>query len=357
MKKYLILAINPGSTSTKLAIYENEDLKAEYKISHDTKKILSYKHINDQYPFRKEVIMDFLKKENIDLKAFSAIVGRGGMLKPITSGTYVVNDLMIQDMKEAKRGEHASNLGCMLAKELADIHQIPAYIVDPVAVDEMDDHYRYTGFPELQRQSVFHALNHKAVARKRAHDLNKKYEDLNFIIAHLGGGISVAAHQKGKVIDVNNALDGDGPMSPERSGSVPMGPLYKMAFSGEYTLEEIKRKNYGKGGLTAYLGTNDGVEIMKMIESGDEKAKFIFEVMCYQIAKEIGSQATVLEGQVDEIILTGGLAYNQLLVDIVRKRVSFIAPVVVYAGENEMESLALGALRVLKGEEEPKIYK
>lgn len=356
MKKHLILAINPGSTSTKLAIYENETLKSEFKISHDTQKILSYKHIIDQYEFRKEVILDFLKKEKVDLKSFSAIVGRGGMLKPIESGTYTVNELMINDMREAKRGEHASNLGCLLAKDLADIHHIPSYIVDPVAVDEMDDHYRYTGFPEIQRRSLFHALNHKAVARKRAHDLNKKYEDLNLIVAHLGGGISVAVHKQGKVIDVNNALDGDGPMSPERSGSVPMGPLYKMAFSGEYTLEEIKRKNYGKGGLVAYLGTNDGLEISKMIEEGNLKAKFIFEVMCYQIAKEIGSEATVLEGKVDEIILTGGLAYNKMLVDIIKKRVEFIAPVVVYAGENEMESLALGALRVLNGEEEAKIY-
>ena len=204
MKKHLILAINPGSTSTKLAIYENETLKSEFKISHDTQKIMSYKHVIDQFEFRKEVILEFLKKENVDLHAFSAIVGRGGMLKPITSGTYEVNEIMMQDMKEAKRGEHASNLGCLLAHDLAKINDIPAYIVDPVAVDEMDDHYRYTGFPELQRQSIFHALNHKAVARKRAKDLGKKYEDLNFIIAHLGGGISVAANHKSGIVDFNN---------------------------------------------------------------------------------------------------------------------------------------------------------
>ena len=356
MKKYLILAINPGSTSTKLAIYENEKLISEFKISHDSSKILSFDSMIDQYEFREKVILDFLDKEKIDLKSFQAIVGRGGMLKPIEGGTYLVNELMIKDMREAKRGEHASNLGCILASNLAKPLGIPAYVVDPVAVDEMDDHYRYTGFPELQRTSVFHALNHKAVARKRAFDLGKKYEDLNFIVVHLGGGISVAAHQKGRVIDVNNALDGDGPMSPERSGSVPMGPLYKMVFSGKYTLAEIKRKNYGQGGLVAYLGTNDGQEIRDRIESGDEKAKFIHEVMCYQIAKEIGMEATVLEGKVDEIILTGGLAYDKRLVKIVKKRVEFIAPVVVYAGENEMESLALGALRVLRKEEKPKIY-
>lgn len=356
MENYLILAINPGSTSTKLAIYENEVLKSEFKITHDTKEILSYKHIIDQYQFREKIIIDFLKKQNIDLKTFSAIVGRGGMLKPIESGTYEVNDLMVKDMMEFKRGEHASNLGCLLARNLADPFHIPSFVVDPVAVDEMDDHYRYSGFPELRRSSLFHALNHKAVARKRAKDLGKPYEELNFIIAHLGGGISVAAHKQGKVIDVNNALDGDGPMSPERSGSVPIGPLYKMVFSGDYTLEEIKRKNYGQGGLVAYLNTNDGQEIASRIKGGDKEALFIFEVMCYQIAKEIGSEATVLEGKVDEIILTGGLAYNQLLVDIIKSRVEFIAPVIVYAGEDEMEALALGALRVLRNEEKPKVY-
>lgn len=356
MDKHLILAINPGSTSTKLAIYENESLKSEFKINHDTKDILSYKHIIDQYQFREQIILDFLSKEHIDLKTFSAIVGRGGMLKPIESGTYEVNDLMVKDMKEAKRGEHASNLGCLLARNLGDPYHIPSFVVDPVAVDEMDDHYRYSGFPELRRSSLFHALNHKAVARKRASDLGKKYEDLNLIIAHLGGGISVASHKQGKVIDVNNALDGDGPMSPERSGSVPIGPLYKMVFSGDYTLDEIKRKNYGKGGLVAYLKTNDGQEIANRIKDGDKEALFIFEVMCYQIAKEIGSEATVLEGKVDEIILTGGLAYNKMLVEIITSRVKFIAPVVVYAGENEMEALALGALRVLRKEEKPKIY-
>lgn len=357
MDRYLILVINPGSTSTKLAIYENENLKFKYNINHDSLKLRGFARVIDQYQFRKEMILDFLKKEKVDLKSFSAIVGRGGILKPIASGTYEVNDLMVNDMQEAKRGEHASNLGSILAKKLGDLHHIPSYVVDPVSVDEMEDHYRYTGFPEIRRTSVFHALNHKAIARKRAKDLNKTYEDLNFIVAHLGGGISVAAHKKGKIIDVNNALDGDGPMSPERSGGVPIGPLYKMAFSGEYTLAEIKKKNYGQGGLVAYLGSNDGKEIQEKIKNGDQNALFIYEVMCFQIAKEIGSLATVLAGDVDEIILTGGLAYDQELIKIITSRVRFIAPVVVYAGEDEMESLALGALRVLRGQEVPKIYK
>ena len=353
---FKILAINPGSTSTKLAVFEDEKCVFKASVKHDSEVILSYNRIIDQFDFRMKAIMDELEKDHIDLKEMDAIVGRGGMLKPIPSGTYAVSDQMIADMYEARRGEHASNLGCLIAKAVADKYQIPSYIVDPVAVDEMDDIARYTGMPEIQRQSIFHALNHKAVARKAAKDLGKPYESLNFVLVHLGGGISVAAHEKGRVIDVNNALDGDGPMSPERSGEVPMGPLYKMALSGKYTLKEIQRKNYGQGGLVAYLGTNDGAEINKRIQNGDEKAEFIHRVMCYQIAKEVGAYATVLKGNVDAIILTGGLAYNKLTVDLIKERVSFIAPVMVYPGEDEMESLVLGALRVLRGEEKAKIY-
>jgi len=353
---YLILAINPGSTSTKLAIYEDEICIFKVSVKHDAIVISKFEHVVDQYEFRMESILEELKKSNIDLSKLSAVVGRGGMLKPILGGTYHVNDEMINYVKHAVRGEHASNLGCMIAKTIADLYQLPAFIVDPVAVDEMEDIARYTGMPEIKRDSLFHALNQKAVALKAAKDLNKKYQDLNLIVAHLGGGISVGVHQKGRVIDVNNALDGDGPMSPERSGSVPLGPLYKMVFSGKYTLKEIQRKNYGQGGLVAYLGTNDGYEIQQRIEAGDEKAKFIYEVMCYQIAKEIGSCATVLKGKVDAIILTGGLAYDKLAMSWIKERVDFIANVMVYPGEDEMEALAMGGLRVLKGEEEAKTY-
>ena len=353
---FRILAINPGSTSTKLAVYEDEKCVFNASIKHDSNVILSFNKIIDQYDFRMEAILNELKKDKIDLSMFDAIVGRGGMLKPIPSGTYAVTDQMIEDMKIAKRGEHASNLGCLIAKNIADQYHIPSFIVDPVAVDEMDDIARYTGMPEIQRDSLFHALNHKAVARKVAKDLKKPYEELNLVLAHLGGGISVAAHHFGRVIDVNNALDGDGPMSPERSGEVPMGPLYKMVFSGKYTLKEIQRKNYGQGGLVAYLGTNDGATINKRIQVGDEKAEFIHRVMCYQIAKEIGAYATVLKGRVDAIVLTGGLAYNKLTVDLIKDRVAFIAPVLVYPGEDEMEALAEGALRVLRKEEKAKIY-
>ncbi len=353
---YQILAINPGSTSTKLAVYEDDKCIFSSSVKHDSQTILSFQHIIDQYDFRMDAIMQELNKEKIDLSQLNAVVGRGGMLKPIPGGTYEVTDKMLQDVKEAKRGEHASNLGCIIAKTIADRYHIPSFIVDPVAVDEMDDIARYTGMPEIKRDSLFHALNQKAVARKASKDLKRPYEELDLVVVHLGGGISVAAHHLGRVIDVNNALDGDGPMSPERSGEVPLGPLYKMVFSGKYTLKEIQRKNYGQGGLVAYLGTNDGATITKRIQAADEKARFIHSVMCYQIAKEIGAYATVLKGHVDAIVLTGGLAYSQITVDLIKERVAFIAPVMVYPGEDEMEALAAGALRVLNGEEKAKIY-
>ncbi|KFZ27325.1 MAG: Butyrate kinase 2 [Candidatus Izimaplasma bacterium HR2] len=354
--KHKILAINPGSTSTKIAIFDDQVQVFNKSIRHSTEKISSFDKIIDQYEFRKSAILGTLEEANINLQEFDAIVGRGGMLKPIQGGTYLVNDTMIDYVKEAPRGEHASNLGCVLAKELADSINKPAFIVDPVAVDEMDDLARYTGFPEIKRQSLFHALNQKAVALKAAKKLNKNYNEINLIVAHLGGGISVGAHQLGRVIDVNNALDGDGPMSPERSGGIPNGPLYKMALSGEYTLKEMQRKNYGNGGIVAYLGTNDGFEIEKMIKAGDKNALFILEVMCYQIAKEIGACSTVLKGNVDAIVITGGLAYDQFVIDFIKERVSFISKILIFPGEDEMEALAFGALRVLNNEEKYKEY-
>ncbi len=354
---FQILAINPGSTSTKIAIYKDEELIYKKSIRHSTEIIQSFDRVFDQYNFRKEAILDTLKEADITIDSFDAIVGRGGLFKPIEGGTYLVNEEMLKFIEKAPRGEHASNLGCVIAKDLAEPLNIPAFIVDPVAVDEMDDIARFTGMPHIKRQSLFHALNQKAVALKAAKDLNKDYTDLNLIVAHLGGGISVGAHEKGRVIDVNNALDGDGPMSPERSGSVPLGPLYKMALSGDYTLKQIQRMNYGNGGLVAYLGTNDGLEINKRIDNGDQEAKFMVEVMCYQIAKEIGSCATVLKGNVDAIVLTGGLAYDKFITKEILDRVSFISECLIFPGEDEMESLAFGALRVLKNIETHKVYK
>lgn len=353
---YRILAINPGSTSTKIAIYEDELLVFHKSIKHNTELINSFDRVYDQFDFRKQAILDTLKEANISIDSLDAIVGRGGMVKPIEGGTYLVNNAMIEYVREAPRGEHASNLGCVIAKDLATTINVPAFIVDPVAVDEMEDIARYTGMPAIKRQSLFHALNQKAVALKTAKELGKPYSELRLIIAHLGGGISVGVHQNGRVIDVNNALDGDGPMSPERSGGVPLGPLYKMAFSGDYTLKEIKRMNYGNGGLVAYLGTNDGFEIEKRIKAGDHQAKFMTEVMCYQIAKEIGSCATVLKGNVDAIVITGGLAYDAFIIQEIKERVSFIAPIMIFPGEDEMEALAFGALRVLNGIEPAKTY-
>lgn len=354
---FQILAINPGSTSTKIAIYKDEELVYKKSIRHSSEIIQSFDRVFDQYNFRKDAILDTLKEANISIDSFDAIVGRGGLLKPIEGGTYLVNDAMLKFVEKAPRGEHASNLGCVIAKDLADPLNIPAYIVDPVAVDEMNDIARFTGMPNIKRQSLFHALNQKAVALKASKQLNKDYHDLNLIVAHLGGGISVGVHEKGLVIDVNNALDGDGPMSPERSGSVPLGPLYTMAMSGEYTLKEIKKMNYGNGGLVAYLDTNDGLEINKRIQDGDQEAKFMVQVMCYQIAKEIGSCATVLKGKVDAIVLTGGLAYDKFITQEIINRVSFISDILIFPGEDEMESLAFGALRVLNNTETHKIYK
>ncbi|ERJ11622.1 butyrate kinase [Haloplasma contractile] len=355
MAKY-ILVINPGSTSTKIALFEEESVVFENKISHSTEEIHVFRDVASQFEFRKNLIIEAVKENGFDLNRLDAVCGRGGLLKPIEGGTYIVNDEMIKDLTLAERGEHASNLGGIIARDLADDLNIPAYIVDPVAVDEMHDIARISGMPLIERPSLFHALNQKAIAREVAKDKNVKYENLNMVMAHLGGGISVAAHHFGRVVDVNNALDGEGPMSPERSGTVPMGPLYKMAFSGDYTLDEIKKMNYGKGGLVAYLGTNDAREIVERIENGDEKAKLYYDAMAYQIAKEIGAYATVLKGKLDCIVLTGGLAHEKYLVSRIKERIEFISEVLVYPGENELLSLAQGALRVLKGEEEPKTY-
>ncbi|MBE3035902.1 MAG: butyrate kinase [Candidatus Atribacteria bacterium] len=355
-KDYKILVINPGSTSTKVALFSNEQLLFENKIEHSSKELSNFNKIIDQYHFRQDIILSFLKEKGINLSTLNAVVGRGGLLKPIASGTYRINEKMLEDLRRGVMGEHASNLGGLLAYGIAENLSIPSYIVDPVVIDEMKPVARISGMPEIPRISILHALNQKAVARKAALDLGKKYEKLNFIIAHLGGGISVGIHCKGKVIDVNNALNGEGPFTPERSGEVPVGGLVELCFSGKFTKDEMMKKIKGKGGLVAYLNTNDVREVVKMIKHGDKKAKLILEAMAYQVAKEIGAGATVLKGQIDAIILTGGIAYNNEFVNMVRDRVSFLSLVMVYPGEEEMLSLCEGALRVLKGEEVEKIY-
>lgn len=354
---YKLLMINPGSTSTKIGVYEDEVEVLVETLRHSSEEIGKFKSIFEQLNFRKEVILNLLKEKNFDIKGLDAIVGRGGLLKPIEGGTYAVNEAMINDLKIGVLGQHASNLGGIIASEIAKSLDIPAFIVDPVVVDEMMDVARISGMPEIERISIFHALNQKAVAKRYAKENSKKYEEINLIVAHMGGGISVGAHKAGKVIDVNNALDGDGPFSPERSGGLPVGDLAKMCFSGKYTFEDIKKKINGKGGFVAYLSTNDAKEVIDKAEAGNEKCKLIFEAMAYQVAKEIGKCAAVLKGDVDAIILTGGIAYGKAMVSYITERVEFICPVVVYPGEDELLALAQGGLRVLNGEEKSREYK
>lgn len=352
-----ILTINPGSTSTKIGVFEDTKLLFEKTLRHSAEEIGQYNRIIEQYDFRKNVIVDALKEENFDINSLDCIVGRGGLLKAIPSGVFAIDEQMLADLRDEASTEHASNLAAPIAYEIASKLNIPSFIVDPVVVDEFEPLARISGMPEIERISTFHALNQKAVAKRYAKENNLNYNELNLVVAHLGGGISVGAHKLGKVIDVNNALDGDGPMSPERSGQVPVGPLYHMAFSGKYTLAEMKKKNYGRGGCVAYLGTNDGREITKRIAEGDDYARLIWEALSYQVAKEIGSCATVLKGKVDAVILTGGLAYDKTLIEWIKERTSFIAPIEVYPGEDELQALCEGGLRVLNGEEQALSYK
>ena len=349
------LIINPGSTSTKIGVFEDENLILETTLRHTTEEIAQFATIFDQREFRKNIILDFLKAENFDVKSLDVIVGRGGLLKPIPGGTYEVSDELLEDLKIGKQGQHASNLGGILAREIADEIGVKAYIVDPVVVDELCDEARISGVPELPRISIFHALNQKAVAKRYAKEIGKKYEDLNLIVVHMGGGVSVGAHQNGKIIDVFNALDGDGAFSPERAGAVPVGGLVKMCFSGKYTEKEVYNKLVGNGGLNAYLGTNDMRDVIKKSET-DEKAKLILDAFDFQVAKNIGSMGAVLAGKVDQIIVTGGIAYNKVITDELERRTSFIAPMTVYAGEDELLALVQGGLRVVNGEEEAKVY-
>ncbi|MDO4772492.1 MAG: butyrate kinase [Bacillota bacterium] len=358
MANYKILTINPGSTSTKIAVFENETQLFETTLRHTVEELAQFegKKIMDQYEFRKQVILDSLKANNFDIKELSAVVGRGGLLKPIEGGTYQVNEQMLKDLEEAAMGEHASNLGAMIAKDIADELGKSAYIVDPVVVDELQDIARISGIKENPRISIFHALNQKAVARRAAAEMGKKYEDLNFIVAHMGGGISVGAHEKGRVVDVNNALDGEGPFSPERSGGLPVGQLVKMCFSGKYTEAEIKKLIKGNGGLMNYLGTSDGREVSEMFLRGDEEATLVYKAMAYQVSKEIAICASVLKGKVDAVILTGGLAYDKDLNGWIQEHVGFVGKFIIYPGEDEMLALAQGGLRILKGEETAKVY-
>lgn len=352
-----IIVINPGSTSTKIALYLDEQETFTENIHHSPEDLRVFPNILSQFEFRIKTIQEQLEKNNIDINSVDAFVARGGLLKPIPSGTYIVDDAMIADLKKGVQGEHASNLGGLLAARFAQQIGKPAFIVDPVVVDEMDDIARLSGHPELPRKSIFHALNHKAVGRKAAAQLGKRYDEVNLVIAHLGGGISVAAHKHGLVVDVNNALDGEGPYTPERSGTLPAGDLVRLCFSGKYDQQTIYKMIKGRGGVVAYLGVNDMQEVKRRMNDGDEFAKRVYLGLAYQLSKAIAALSVVFKGDIDGIVLTGGVAYDGTFINWVKDRCSFLAPILVFPGEEEMEALAFGALRVLKNEEKAKQYK
>ncbi|GCD11294.1 butyrate kinase [Clostridium tagluense] len=353
--KGYILVINPGSTSTKLSIFKDEDCVITSNLTHSFDEIKKFEKIYDQKDMRTALILQWLDQEGIALEDLIAVVGRGGLLRPMPGGTYEITPKMLEDLKIGYQAEHASNLGGVIAFEIARKINIPAFIVDPVAVDEILDVARISGLPEIPRRSLVHALNIKAVTRRVCTKLHKNFEDSTYVVAHIGGGISVSPVKNGRILDVNNANE-EGPFSPERTGGLPVGDLAKLAFSGEYTLPQLKKKLTGEGGLVAYLNTNDGRIVDKMIDDGDKNAELIFKAMAYQIAKEIGAMATVVSGKIDAIILTGGLAYNKKLTTWISDMVSFIAKVELVPGEDEMLALAQGTLRILKVEEKAKIY-
>ena len=353
---YRILAINPGSTSTKIAVYDNLEPVFKRTISHSHDELAVFPTLLDQYSWRKGLIEDALRQEGIDVRSLSAVIGRGGIIKPVESGVYEVNDALRHDLMHA-RVQHASNLGGLIARDIADEVGVPAFIADPVVVDEMIPYARISGLPELPRESIFHALNQKAIARRFARESEKAYEDINLIVCHMGGGITVSAHRRGRVIDTTNALDGCGPFSPERSGSLAPGALVRLCFSGKYTEQELMRLIHGAGGLMAHLGTTSVPEVLKRIDEGDLHAMLVLRAMVYTVAKEIGGMAAALKGDVDAILITGGMAHSQRITDFVAEHIDFIAPIYVYPGEDEIFTLVENALAVLSGQREVKEYK
>lgn len=354
---HLILAINPGSTSTKIAVFDSHKQVFVTTLRHSAEELACFKSVTDQFDFRKETIIRTLKDNQVDLDTLEAVVGRGGLVKPIKSGVYRVNESMLNDLHEGVGGEHASNLGGLIAHSIAvEIKGCTAYIADPVVVDELEPVARVAGHPLFERRSIFHALNQRAIAKSYANSINVPYESLKLIVAHLGGGVSVGAHKHGKVIDVNNALNGEGPFSPERSGTLPAYDLAKLCFSGKYTLDDVKKMITGEGGLVAHLGTNSFSEVEKRVNEGDPKFMLISDAFAYNVSKAIGAMATVLKGDVDAILITGGIAYNTALMEKISEQVSFISAVKIYPGEDEMWALAWNGLSVLEGKESPLEY-
>jgi len=353
---YRILTINPGSTSTKIGAFNDSTEIWSKNLSHCAGEISRFTSVNDQYLYRLEKIREELQRNETGLNEFDAFVARGGLLKPIMGGTYTINESMLADLQGARYGTHASNLGAVLAKSLAMEADKPAFIVDPVVVDELMPIARITGRPEIKKRSIFHALNQKAIARRLAKNVNSHYEDLNLIVAHLGGGISVGCHNKGNVIEVNNALNGEGPFSPERSGTVQAEQFAELIFSLKLDKEMVSKLIAGRGGLVAYLETNDARAVEKRIAAGDCQAKLVYDAMIYQVARFIAAAAVSVCGCVDYIAITGGMAYSQYITEKLTKYVSFVAPVMIFPGEDELKALAEGALRVLLGEEECREY-
>ncbi|MCB5230661.1 MAG: butyrate kinase [Candidatus Cloacimonas sp.] len=355
---YRVLAINPGSTSTKIAVFDDEKELFSKTLRHDPEELNQFGGLLEQYDFRKGLVLEAMRENNVEPETLQAVVGRGGLVKPVEGGTYKVTENMLKDLKDpCIWGRiHASNLGAFIAQSISDSFNIPAYIVDPVTVDEFNDIARISGIPEIQRQSLFHALNIRYSARKLSEMLKIDFNKANMIAVHMGGGISVGAIDQGRVVDVNNALLGMGPFSPQRAGALPIGDLLELAFSGKYTKKELTDYLTKTAGWMAYLNTDSGIVVSEEVEKGNEKFKAVRDAMCYQVAKEIGACATVLKGKVDAIFLTGGLAYGEGIVEEIKNRVSFIAPVHVLPGENEMEALSQGGIRVLKGLEEAKEY-
>jgi butyrate kinase len=351
-----ILVINPGSTSTKIAVYENDREIFSENIAHSVEDLERFAKIVDQKSYRKDIILQVLKERGFEAGDFAAVVGRGGVLHPIPSGVYRVNAKMLRDLQEGVQGEHASNLGGLIADEIARPPGLPAFIADPVVVDELDEWARLTGIPEIPRRSIFHALNHKYTARLAAADLGKAYEDCRLIVCHMGGGVTVGAHKHGRVVDVNNGLNGEGPITPERAGTMPAADLVDLVLSAKYDRAALRKMLAGQGGMVAHLGTNDMRDVVRRMDEGDAAARLVFDAMVMTTAKQVGQCAAVLKGRVDAVVLTGGLAHSREFVDRIRGQVEFIAPVFIYPGENEMVALAEGALRVLQGKETAKTY-
>lgn len=351
-----ILAINPGSTSTKIAVFDDEKMIFKENLTHEADKLDKFKDISEQLPYRTTMVIDALNKNNIPLETIDAFSGRGGGLVSVKGGTYEINETLLHHAQIGYTMKHASVLGAQIAYNLAKINNKKAYVVNPVTVDEKQEVSRITGIKGIYNKSIFHALNQKEVAYQYAKSIGKKYEDLNLIVVHLGGGISVGAHKNGKIIDVNNALNGDGPLAPTRSGKVPAIDLIEMCFSGKYSEEALKELITKKGGFVSHLGTSDARDVIKMIAEGNEYAKLVYDAMIYQVSKEIGAQSVVLKGKVDAIIITGGIAKDNYAVEQIKQYISHIGKVVIIPGEEEMQALSNGVLRVLNGEENAQEY-